>query len=70
MPARSLTCETCGRTLGTVSRKRDHRGNPYDKLRLSDNVVAVSRILFRGRWAECRCGERVRLPDTCAVEFR
>lgn len=26
MPARSLVCDTCGRTLGTISRKRDHRG--------------------------------------------
>lgn len=69
VPARSLVCPTCTRTLGTISRKRDHRGNPRDKLRLSDHAVKVERVLFRGRFAECRCGERVKLPDGMPVEF-
>lgn len=69
MPARLLTCPSCGRTLGTISRKRDHRGRPYDKLRLTENVEHVGRLLFRGRYAACVCGERVKLPDAATVEF-
>lgn len=68
MPARLLTCH-CGRTLGMISRKRDHRGNPTDRLRLNENAVKVERVLFRGRWAECQCGERVKVPDGVTVEF-
>ena len=69
MPARLLTCASCSRTLGTISRKLDHRGRPYDKLRLNQNVEHVGRLLFRGRYAECVCGERVKLPDAMTVEF-
>lgn len=69
MPARLLTCPSCGRTLGAISRKRDHLGKPKDKLRLNENAAKVERVLFRGRFAECRCGERVKLPDGMAVEF-
>ena len=69
MPARLLTCPNCRVALGTISRKRDHRGNPYDRLRLNDNVHHVGRLLFRGKYAECLCGERVRLPDGVTVEF-
>ena len=47
MPPRALTCHACGRTLGTISRKRDQQGNPRDKLRLNDNAVKVGRELFR-----------------------
>ena len=68
MPARSLVCP-CGRTLGTISRKRDQHGNPYDNLKLNHNVERVGRLLFRGKYAECRCGERVKLPDGVTVEF-
>ena len=72
MAARAFRCTslTCGRTLGTISRKRDQRGNPYDKLRLNENAVRVERILFRGRYAECQCGEKVRLPDGVTVELQ
>ena len=69
MPARSLVCDTCGRTLGTISRKRDHRGAFYDKLRLTEHAVKVERVLFRGRYVECRCGQRTKVQDGVTVEF-
>lgn len=71
MPARLLTCASCGRTLGTISRKRDHLGRPRDKLRLNGNVQHVGRALFRGRYALCKCGERVSIPvpDGEPVQF-
>lgn len=69
MPARPFVCLACRRTLGTISRKRDHRGKPYEKLRLNDNVQHVGRILFVGKYAECVCGERVNVPDGVTVEF-
>lgn len=47
VPARSLVCP-CGRTLGTISRKRDQHGNPYDKLKLNHNVERVGRVAERG----------------------
>jgi len=69
MPARLLRCPSCHVILGTISRKHDHRGNPYDRLKLNHNVERVGRLLFRGKYAECRCGERVKLPDGVTVEF-
>lgn len=69
MPPRSFRCPACGVALGTISRKRDHRGKPYEKLRLNDNVQHVGRILFVGKYAECVCGERVNVPDGVTVEF-
>ena len=69
MPPRPLICDACHRTLGTISRKRDHLGRPRDKLRLDANVQHVGRALFRGRYAECQCGERVPIPDGVTVEF-
>ena len=69
MPARPFVCLACRRTLGTISRKRDHRGKPYDKLRLNDNVQHVGRELFRGKYALCQCGERTKLPENVTVEF-
>lgn len=69
MPARLLTCPQCGRTLGTISRKHDDRGNPYDRLRLHKGVH-IGRLLFRGQCAECPCGEKVLLPHSVrTVEF-
>lgn len=69
MPARLLTCASCGRTLGTISRKLDHRGRPYDRLKLNAGVH-IGRSLFRGQHAECQCGAKVMLPDTVTtVEF-
>lgn len=69
MPARLLLCDTCGRTLGTISRKRDHLGKPKDKLRLNENAAKVERVLFRGRYVECRCGQRTKVQDGMTVEF-
>lgn len=71
MPARPFRCANpeCGRTLGTISRKHDHRGKPYDKLRLNEQVQHVGRILFKGKYAECGCGERTKLPENVTVEF-
>ena len=69
MPARPFTCNACHRTLGTISRKHDDRGKPYDRLRLSKGVH-IGRLLFRGQCAECPCGEKVRLPESVTtVEF-
>lgn len=70
MPARLLSCPACHRTLGTISRKRDHRGRPYDKVVLTDSEVRVGRSLFRGEYAECRCGERVSLAKGTKFEYR
>lgn len=71
MPARAFRCTnpTCTKTLGTISRKRDQHGTPYDKLKLNSNVEHVGRILFRGKYAECQCGERVAISDGVTVEF-
>ena len=69
MPARLFTCHACRRTLGDLSTKRDHRGKPYEKLRLNENVVQAGRLLFRGMYADCKCGERVKVPDGVKVEF-
>ena len=48
VPARSLVCLTWTRALGTISRKRDQHGNPYDKLKLNHNVERVGRVAERG----------------------
>lgn len=69
MPARAFRCPACQKPLGTINRKRDQHGHPYDKLKLNGNVQHVGRILFRGRYAECQCGERVAIPDGVTVEF-
>jgi len=70
MPPRSFRCPACGVALGTVSRKQDHRGKPRDRLRLTAQAVSVHRILFRGTWVECQCGERVKVPKGVTVEIR
>lgn len=64
-----LRCPNCRVILGVISRKHDHRGRPYDRLKLNQNAQHVGRVLFRGKYAECVCGERVRLPDGVTVEF-
>lgn len=69
MPPRSLTCPECGRVLGTISRKYNQHGRRHSRIKLNGNVEQVGRSLFRGRYAECRCGEKVRLPDDVTVEF-
>lgn len=71
MPARAFRCTNpnCSRTLGTISRKLDYRGKPYDRLKLNPGVH-IGRSLFRGQHAECQCGEKVMLPETVkTVEF-
>lgn len=70
MPARLLSCPACHRTLGTISRKRDQRGAPYDKFRPNDNTQHVGRLLFRGKYALCQCGEKVRLPEGVTVDWQ
>lgn len=66
MPARPFVCPACRATLGVISRKRDHRGKPVDKLVLNRNHHHVSR--FWG-YVECQCGERTKLPDSTKVEL-
>lgn len=67
---RTLRCPACNAILGTVSRKHDHRGKPYERLKLAEGV-RIGHALFRGQYAECRCGEKVQLPDSVTtVEFR
>lgn len=48
MPPRLFRCPACSVALGTVSRKRDQHGNPYDKLKLNHNVERVGRVAERG----------------------
>lgn len=64
-----LRCPECGRTLGIATTRHDHRSRPYTRIKLNDNVERVGRSLFRGRYAECVCGERVKLQDGATVEF-
>lgn len=69
MPARLLTCHVCRRTLGTISRKHDDRGKPYDRIKLRAGVV-MGHLLFRGDCAVCQCGEKTLLPESVTtVEF-
>ena len=63
-------CPHCTITLGGLTRKQDHRGRPTARLKMNQNVEQVGRILFKGNYAECRCGEKVRVPDGVTIEFR
>lgn len=69
-PARRWYCPSCHAVMGTLTTRHDQHGRRYTRLRLNHNVEGVGRSLFRGRYAECVCGERVRLPDDATVEFR
>lgn len=66
----AFRCPACRSDLGTFTRKTDHRGRPYLRLTLNHHVEQVGRALFQGRYAECRCGERVPIPHEARVEFR
>lgn len=65
MAARTLRCPECGRTLGALIDRHDHQGQRYIRLALERNVDT------RWRWfrlyAECDCGELVRVPDGARV---
>ena len=69
MHSRAFRCPNCGATLGQLVDRHNQHGRRRTRLRLNNNTERVGRSLFRGKWAECVCGEKVRLPDEVTVEF-
>lgn len=70
MSSHPFHCSKCYVTLGQLVRKQDHRGRPIARLKLNLNVEHAGRLLFRGTYVACKCGEKVRVPDDVTVEFR